>query len=137
LVDFNYFEFIIDNMTNKIYNKDTLEAVTQGSVVGGNPSRIISLLKTTLLLLSLFLGGCASTDSFVKLGEPQNSFSADSKFAISRDEGHSQWSDRQKPAITDTYIGSGVNPNGGQNETGTQFPFGRTGWGSRPYEPNF
>lgn len=124
-------------MTNKNYNNNTLEAVTQGSVVGGDPSKILSLLKTTLLLLSLFLGGCASTDSFVKLGEPENSFSADSKFAISKDEGHSQWSDRQKPAITDTYIGSGVNPNGGQNETGTQFPFGRTGWGSRPYEPNF
>jgi hypothetical protein len=124
-------------MTNNNYNNNTLEAVTQGSVVGGNPSKIISLLKTTLLLLSLFLTGCASTDSFVKLGEPQNSFSADSKFAISKDEGHSQWSDRQKPAITDTYIGSGVNPNGGQNETGTQFPFGRTGWGSRPYEHSF
>jgi len=124
-------------MTNKKYNKNTLETVTQGSMVSGNPSRILSLLKTTLLLLSLFLNGCASTDSFVQLGEPQNSFSADSKFSIPKDEGHSQWSDRQKSAITDTYIGSGVNPNGGQNGTGTQFPFGRTGWGSRPYEPNF
>jgi len=124
-------------MTNNNYNNNTLEAVTQGSEVSGNPSRILSLLKTTLLLLSLFLSGCASTDSFVQMGQPDNSFNADSKFAIPKDEGHSQWSNRQKPAITDTYIGSGVNPNGGQNETGTQFPFGRTGWGSRPFEPNF
>lgn len=38
-------------MLNNNYNKDTLEAVTQGSKVGGYPSKILSLLKTTILLV--------------------------------------------------------------------------------------
>jgi hypothetical protein len=38
-------------MVNKHYNNNTLEAVTQGSEVGGHPSKILSLLKTTLFLL--------------------------------------------------------------------------------------
>lgn len=38
-------------MLNNKYNKNTLEAVTQGSEVGGCPSKFLSLLKTTLLLL--------------------------------------------------------------------------------------
>ena len=37
-------------MLNNNYNKNTLEAVTQGSEVGGYPSKILSLLKTTLFL---------------------------------------------------------------------------------------
>jgi hypothetical protein len=35
---------------NKKYNNYTLEAVTQGSEVGGHPSKILSLLKTTLFI---------------------------------------------------------------------------------------
>ena len=38
-------------MLNNRYNKNTLEAVTQGSEVGGHPSKILSLLKTTILLV--------------------------------------------------------------------------------------
>ena len=123
----DYFRFIIDIVLNNRYNKNTLEAVTQGSEVGGNPSKILSLLKTTLLLLSLFLTGCAST----------NSFNADSKYAITQNESHSQWCDRQESPLKDTFVGSGVNPNAGQNEIGTQWPFGRTGWGMRQFEPSF
>jgi hypothetical protein len=114
-------------MLNNNYNNNTLEAVTQGSVVGGHPSKILSLLKTTLLLLSLVLTGCAST----------NSFNADSKYTINQNESHSQWCDRQENPLKDTFVGSGVNPNAGQNEIGTQWPFGRTGWGTRQFEPSF
>jgi len=123
----DYFRFIIDIVLNNNYNKNTLEAVTQGSEVGGNPSKILSLLKTTILLLSLFLSGCAST----------NSFSKDSKYSIPANESHSQWCDRETSPLNDTYIGSGVNPNGGQNGIGTQWPFGRTGWGMRQFEASF
>jgi hypothetical protein len=38
-------------MLNNNYNKNTLEAVTQGSEVGGCPSKILCLLKTTILLI--------------------------------------------------------------------------------------
>jgi hypothetical protein len=38
-------------MINNNYNKNSLEAVTQGSKVSGCPSKFLSLLKTTLLLL--------------------------------------------------------------------------------------
>ena len=37
-------------MLNNSYYKNTLEAVTQGSEVGGYPSKILSLLKTTILI---------------------------------------------------------------------------------------
>lgn len=46
----DYFRFIIDIVLNNNYNNNTLEAVTQGSEVGGYPSKILSLLKTTLFL---------------------------------------------------------------------------------------
>ena len=46
----DYFKFIIDKVINNNYNKNTLEAVTQGSEVGGCPSKFLSLLKTTILL---------------------------------------------------------------------------------------
>jgi hypothetical protein len=38
-------------MLNNSYNKNTLEAVTQGSKVGGYPSKFLSLLKTTLFII--------------------------------------------------------------------------------------
>ena len=40
-------------MLNDSYNKNVLEAVTQGSKVSGYPSRFLSLLKTTLFLFIL------------------------------------------------------------------------------------
>lgn len=118
-------------MENKFYNKDILEAVTQAQV-SGKPARSLDpfhLVKTTLFLLGLLLTGCAST----------NNFSVDSKYSISENESYSQWSERQPNPQKDTYIGSGINPSGGgDNYTwGTQWPFGRTGWGVRPFEPNF
>ena len=131
-------------MTYSKYYKIVLEAVTQGSKVDGYPSRILfHSVKTILLSLSLCLGGCAG---FVQLGDSKNSFDRDSApyweegrvyGGTLKNQSHSEWSDRQPQGIQNTYIGSGVNPNGGQNETGTQFPFGRTGWGTRPYEHNF
>ena len=47
----DYFRFIIDIVINNSYNNNTLEAVTQGSEVSGNPSKILSLLKTTLFII--------------------------------------------------------------------------------------
>ena len=38
-------------MTYSKYSSIVLEAVTQGSKVGGNPSKSLSLLKTTILLV--------------------------------------------------------------------------------------
>ena len=38
-------------MINNSYNNNTLEAVTQGSEVSGNPSKLLSLLKNTLFII--------------------------------------------------------------------------------------
>jgi hypothetical protein len=49
-------------MLNNNYNKDTLEAVTQGSKVGGYPSKILSLLKTTLFVILVYLNNTFAED---------------------------------------------------------------------------
>lgn len=53
-------------MLNNSYNKNTLEAVTQGSVVGGHPSKILSLLKTTLFLFITSIN-ISLSDDFVQM----------------------------------------------------------------------
>jgi hypothetical protein len=53
-------------MLNDSYNKNTLEAVTQGSKVGGYPSKILSLLKTTLFLFILSANILLS-DDFIQM----------------------------------------------------------------------
>jgi hypothetical protein len=53
-------------MLNNNYNKDTLEAVTQGSKVGGYPSKILSLLKTTLFLFIISIN-ISLSDDFVQM----------------------------------------------------------------------
>lgn len=114
-------------MTTKEYNKYVLEAVTQGEV-GGEPASSLypfRLAKTTFILILSLLTGCAST----------NSFNSDSKYAISTNESYSQWSERQPNPQKDTYIGSGIDP--AVNGVPVQWPWGRTGWGLRPFEPNF
>ena len=87
-----------------------------------------------LCLVPLVFMACSSTkDSFVQLGKPQNSFDRNSSFKIPKDEGYSEWGDRRPDPLENTYVGEGVNPNGAE----TQFPFGRTGWGTRQYEHSF
>ena len=49
-------------MLNNNYNNNTLEAVTQGSRVGGYPSKILSLLKTTLFVIIVFVNNTYSED---------------------------------------------------------------------------
>ena len=49
-------------MLNNRYNKNTLEAVTQGSKVGGYPSRFLSLLKTTLFTIVVFINNVYSEE---------------------------------------------------------------------------
>jgi hypothetical protein len=49
-------------MLNNSYNKNTLEAVTQGSKVGGCPSRFLSLLKTTLFTIVVFINNVYSEE---------------------------------------------------------------------------
>lgn len=49
-------------MLNNSYNKNTLEAVTQGSKVGGCPSKFLSLLKTTLFTIVVYLNNSYSED---------------------------------------------------------------------------
>lgn len=49
-------------MLNNNYNKDTLEAVTQGSKVSGYPSRIFCLLKTTLFTIVVYLNNSFAED---------------------------------------------------------------------------
>jgi hypothetical protein len=49
-------------MLNTRYNKNTLEAVTQGSKVGGYPSRYLSLLKTTLFTIVVLINNVYSED---------------------------------------------------------------------------
>jgi hypothetical protein len=51
---------------NNSYYKNTLEAVTQGSKVGGYPSKILSLLKTTLFSLVISTNVLLS-DDFVQM----------------------------------------------------------------------
>jgi len=51
---------------NNRYNKNVLEAVTQGSKVGGYPSKILSLLKTTLFLFILSANILLS-DDFIQM----------------------------------------------------------------------
>jgi len=53
-------------MLNNSYNKYTLEAVTQGSMVGGNPSKILSLLKTTLFIMVVFINNTYSEDKVME-----------------------------------------------------------------------
>ena len=53
-------------MLNNSYNKNTLEAVTQGSVVGGYPSKILSLLKTTLFIIAVSLNNTYSEDKIME-----------------------------------------------------------------------
>jgi hypothetical protein len=87
-----------------------------------------------LCLVSFVFMACSSTkDSFVQPGKPQNSFDRNSSFKIPRDEGYSEWGNRRPDPLQNTYVGEGVNPNGRE----TQFPFGRTGWGTRQYEHSF
>jgi esterase/lipase superfamily enzyme len=47
---------------NNSYYKNTLEAVTQGSEVGGYPSKILSLLKTTLFTIVVFINNVYSEE---------------------------------------------------------------------------
>lgn len=49
-------------MLNNRYNKNILEAVTQGSKVSGCPSRFLSLLKTTLFIAMIFINNSYSED---------------------------------------------------------------------------
>ena len=49
-------------MLNNNYNQDTLETVTQGSKVGGYPSKILSLLKTTLFVILVYLNNTFAED---------------------------------------------------------------------------
>ena len=85
-------------------------------------------------LVMILLSSCFSTnDNFVELGKPQNSFDRNSTFQIPKDEAYSKWNERHADPLENTYIGEGKNPNGVE----TQFPFGRTGWGTRQYEHNF
>ena len=53
-------------MLNNSYNKNTLEAVTQGSKVGGCPSRFLSLLKTTLFTIIVFINNVYSEEAKYK-----------------------------------------------------------------------
>lgn len=53
-------------MLNNSYNKNTLEAVTQGSKVGGCPSRFLSLLKTTLFTIIVFINNVHSEEAKYK-----------------------------------------------------------------------
>lgn len=53
-------------MLNNRYNKNTLEAVTQGSEVGGHPSKILSLLKTTIFLYIISIN-ISLSDDFVQM----------------------------------------------------------------------
>jgi len=62
----DYFRFIIDIVLNNSYNKNTLEAVTQGSVVGGYPSKILSLLKTTLFIIVVSVNNNYSQDNVME-----------------------------------------------------------------------
>ena len=58
-------------MLNNRYNKNTLEAVTQGSKVGGYPSRFLSLLKTTLFTIVVFINNVYSEElRYTKSGIP-------------------------------------------------------------------
>jgi hypothetical protein len=58
-------------MLNNSYNKNTLEAVTQGSKVGGYPSRFLSLLKTTLFTIVVFINNVYSEElRYTKSGIP-------------------------------------------------------------------
>ena len=53
-------------MLNNSYNKNTLEAVTQGSKVGGCPSKFLSLLKTTLFTIVVYLNNSYSQDKVME-----------------------------------------------------------------------
>jgi len=53
-------------MLNNSYNKNTLEAVTQGSKVGGYPSKFLSLLKTTLFIIAVSLNNSYSEDKVME-----------------------------------------------------------------------
>ena len=58
-------------MLNTRYNKNTLEAVTQGSKVGGCPSRYLSLLKTTLFTIVVLINNVYSEElRYTKSGIP-------------------------------------------------------------------
>jgi hypothetical protein len=106
---------------------------------GTTPGKIRMLSEEIryALCFSLFavsLCSCSSSnDNFVKLGEPRNSFDRNSTFQIPKDEAYSKWNERHADPLENTYIGEGKNPNGVE----TQFPFGRTGWGTRQYENSF
>ena len=65
-------------MLNNNYNKDTLEAVTQGSKVGGYPSKILSLLKTTLFLTLICLNNSFSEDIVAEINIMVDKFNGES-----------------------------------------------------------
>jgi hypothetical protein len=53
-------------MTYSKYYKIVLEAVTQGSKVGGCPSKFLSLLKTTLFIIAVSLNNSYSEDKVME-----------------------------------------------------------------------
>jgi hypothetical protein len=72
-------------MVNNNYNKNTLEAVTQGSEVGGSPSKFLSLLKTTLFLFIVSVN-ISLSDDFVQMAFDGYSMSFRSSYENSRPE---------------------------------------------------
>jgi len=69
-------------MLNNSYNKNTLEAVTQGSVVGGYPSKILSLLKTTLFITLVSLNNSFSDDLIAEINIMVDKFNGESPVKI-------------------------------------------------------
>ena len=65
-------------MLNNSYNKNTLEAVTQGSEVGGYPSKILSLLKTTLFVTLVCLNNSFSEDLVAEVNIMVDKFNGES-----------------------------------------------------------
>jgi hypothetical protein len=72
-------------MLNNSYNKNTLEAVTQGSKVGGCPSKSLSLLKTTLFLFVISIN-ISLSDDFVQMAFDGYSMSFRTSYENSKPE---------------------------------------------------
>jgi hypothetical protein len=65
-------------MLNNSYYKNTLEAVTQGSEVGGYPSKILSLLKTTLFITLVSLNNSFGEDIVAEINIMVDKFNGES-----------------------------------------------------------
>jgi hypothetical protein len=79
----SYFGIIIDIVLNNKYNKNILEAVTQGSEVGGYPSKFLSLLKT--ILFCCLINNSFANDFLDKALDEIDSFNKYSPITITRD----------------------------------------------------